>query len=73
MLAWGDGKTTFLKQWAGELRSADIPVIEFDAFARDYQEDPFIALSAEIFAQAQKVASLEETTRANFIQEARNH
>ena len=70
--AWGDGKTTFLKQWAGELRSADIPVIEFDAFARDYQEDPFIALSAEIFAQAQKVASLEETTRANFFKKAKS-
>lgn len=23
---WGDGKTTFLKQWAGELRNADIPI-----------------------------------------------
>ena len=69
--AWGDGKTTFLKQWAGELRSADIPVIEFDAFARDYQADPFIALSAEIFAAAHKVESLEETARANFVESAK--
>ncbi len=69
---WGDGKTTFLKQWAGELRNVDIPVIEFDAFARDYQEDPFIALSAEIFAQTQKVASLEEVTRVNFIESAKS-
>ena len=69
---WGDGKTTFLKQWAGELRNAGIPVIEFNAFARDYQADPFIALSAEIFAQAQKVASLEEKTRANFIESAKS-
>lgn len=69
---WGDGKTTFLKQWAGELRSASIPVIEFDAFARDYQAEPFIALSAEIFAAAQKVESLEEETRANFIESAKS-
>ena len=69
---WGEGKTTFLKQWAGELRNVGVPVIEFDAFARDYQADPFIALSAEIFAQAQKVASLEEETRANFIESAKS-
>lgn len=69
---WGDGKTTFLKQWAGELRNVGVPVIEFDAFARDYQADPFIAISAEIFAQAQKVASLEEETRANFIESAKS-
>ncbi|MCY3823433.1 MAG: P-loop NTPase fold protein [Nitrospinae bacterium] len=69
---WGDGKTTFLKQWAGELRNAGIPVIEFNAFARDYQADPFIALSAEIFTQAQKVASLKEKTRANFIESAKS-
>ena len=69
---WGDGKTTFLKQWAGELRNVGVPVIEFDAFARDYQADPFIALSAEIFAAAQKVESLEEDTRANFFKNAKS-
>lgn len=68
---WGDGKTTFLKQWAGELRSTRIPVIEFDAFARDYQADPFIALSAEIFAAAQKVESLEKTY-TNFVEKAKS-
>ena len=69
---WGDGKTTFLKQWAGELRNAGMPVIEFDAFARDYQSDPFIALSAEIFAAAQKIGSLDEETRTNFIDSAKS-
>ncbi len=69
---WGDGKTTFLKQWAGELRNAGIPVIEFDAFTRDYQEDPFIALSAEIFAAAEKIESLEDDTRTNFIENAKS-
>ncbi len=69
---WGDGKTTFLKQWAGEMRNASIPVIQFDAFAKDYQADPFIALSAEIFAAAQKEDSLEEITRADFIERAKS-
>ena len=69
---WGDGKTTFLKQWAGELRNASIPVIEFDAFAKDYQADPFIALSSEIFAAAQKEKSLEEIIRADFIERAKS-
>ncbi len=69
---WGSGKTTFLKQWAGELRTANIPVIEFDAFARDYQTDPFIALSAEIFAAAQKVKLPEDNTRANFLESAKS-
>ena len=66
---WGDGKTTFLKQWAGELRSSGIPVIEFDAFARDYQADPFIAISAEIFGAAQKVES-PTTEKVQLLKEA---
>ncbi|MDE0331742.1 MAG: P-loop NTPase fold protein [Nitrospinae bacterium] len=69
---WGDGKTTFLKQWSGELRLSGVHVIEFDAFLRDYQDDPFIALSAEIFAAAQKEESLEEITRADFIERAKS-
>ena len=69
---WGDGKTTFLKQWAGELRNARIPVVEFDAFAKDYQADPFIVLSAEIFAAAQMVESIENSTRANFLESAKS-
>lgn len=48
---WGSGKSIFAKQWAGELRKRGLPVILFDAFANDHQEDAFIALSAEIVAQ----------------------
>lgn len=66
---WGDGKTTFLKQWAGELRTADIPVIEFDAFARDYQDDPFIALSAEIVAAAKEIGTWRDL-RMQFVDRA---
>ncbi|MEM9619296.1 MAG: P-loop NTPase fold protein [Pseudomonadota bacterium] len=45
---WGEGKTTFLKMWAGELGKTDFPVIYFDAFKTDYCSDPFEALSASI-------------------------
>lgn len=54
---WGSGKSTFAKQWAGMLRHRGLPVILFDAFANDHQDDAFIALSAEIMAQAQELKS----------------
>ena len=57
---WGSGKSTFAKQWAGELRKRGLPVILFDAFANDHQEDPFVALSAEILAQAKKLKGPKE-------------
>jgi hypothetical protein len=46
--AWGSGKTTFLKMWAGELRQGGFPVIFFDAFENDYMEDAFAALVREV-------------------------
>lgn len=45
---WGSGKSTFIQQWAGLLRQRDVPVIAFDAFTNDYQEDAFTALVAQI-------------------------
>jgi KAP family P-loop domain len=45
---WGSGKSTFLRQWAGELRTKDFPVILFDAFENDYVSDAFAALAREI-------------------------
>ena len=68
---WGNGKTTFLKQWAGELRRVGIPVVAFDAFARDYQADPFIALSSEVLAAASKVEQLKEDIRKDFVEKAK--
>ncbi len=46
---WGSGKTTFLKMWAGELRKNDFPVIFFDAFENDYNDDAFAVLLREVF------------------------
>ena len=35
---WGSGKTTFTQQWAGLLRQREHAVVQFDAFANDYQD-----------------------------------
>ncbi len=54
--AWGSGKTTFLKMWAGELRKTGHPVIFFDAFENDYVEDAFAALARELIELAEEKA-----------------
>ena len=51
---WGSGKSVFAKQWAGLLRQRGAPVIEFDAFANDFYEDAFVALSAQVYAKAKE-------------------
>ncbi len=33
--AWGAGKTTFLRMWAGHLRKLGFPVVEFNAWETD--------------------------------------
>jgi tRNA A37 threonylcarbamoyladenosine biosynthesis protein TsaE len=49
---WGEGKSTFIKMWRGYIehkRENKIKSIYFDAFANDYQRDPFLALAAEMY------------------------
>lgn len=49
---WGEGKSTFIQMWKGYIyhhRKPKIHSIYFDAFANDYQKDPFLALVAEIY------------------------
>ena len=56
---WGAGKSVFAKQLAGELRkkwvetedarkAENAPVIYFDAFANDYQQNALFALAGEV-------------------------
>lgn len=49
---WGEGKSTFIKMWQGYVenhREKKFKTIYFDAFTNDYQKDPFLALTAEMY------------------------
>lgn len=43
---WGRGKSTFVKQWAGLMRTKGCNVIYLDAFEKDFLNDPFLALTS---------------------------
>jgi len=67
---WGSGKTTFIKQFAGLLRNHHIPVIHFDAFAHDFEEDAFTALAAEIAALHAKTFKKTKPSLKTFVSQA---
>ncbi|WP_415518493.1 MAG: P-loop NTPase fold protein [Desulfovibrio aminophilus] len=47
---WGEGKTTFVKQWRCLLRKEyNIDSIYLDSFSSDYYSDPLVALSSSIY------------------------
>lgn len=52
---WGTGKSVFARQWANHLKNSGTPSIYFDAFAADYVEHPFTAVSAAFIKAAAKV------------------
>jgi hypothetical protein len=45
---WGDGKTWFARNWHAKLKTLGYKTIYLDAFERDYSDDPFMVISAEI-------------------------
>lgn len=49
---WGEGKTTFVKQWRGLLKSDQFGIdsIYFDAFENDYRNDSFSVIAEELYA-----------------------
>lgn len=51
---WGEGKTTFIKMWQGLLYDKKIPYIYFDAFINDFQSDPFLAISSQLYTLLDK-------------------
>ena len=55
---WGSGKSHFLKLWTGSHKGfgGKAKVIYFDAFARDYLDDPFVSLVAAITEAQEKAA-----------------
>lgn len=49
---WGEGKSTFIQMWRGYVehqRNDKFKTIYFDAFANDYQKDPFLALASGVY------------------------
>ena len=68
---WGSGKSVFVKQWAGLLRSRGAAVIEFDSFGRDHCEDAFLALSAEIYTTAKNELDEDKNTTDQFFDKAK--
>lgn len=47
---WGSGKTTFLKMWQQKIiDDGKFKIVYYDSFQNDFQSDPFISISAEIY------------------------
>lgn len=67
---WGSGKTTFTQQWAGLLRQRGHAVVEFDAFAHDYQEDALVALAGELYACSEDKSEGLSRLRTSFLKSA---
>jgi hypothetical protein len=51
---WGEGKSTFIRMWQGLLAEKNVPHVYFDAFENDYQTDPFLAISSQIYSLIDK-------------------
>ena len=64
---WGTGKTTFVKQWMSELVKLGVPSIYFDAFANDYIESPFEAVSASFIKAAIDAKRTDQPSYKNFL------
>lgn len=45
---WGAGKTTFVKMWEQYLKSKQFRTIYFNAWENDYDDNPLVALLAEL-------------------------
>lgn len=67
---WGSGKSTFVKQWAAELRKAGRPAVYFDAFAADYIESPFEAIAAAFISEAARAGKTDDVKYRNFLKSA---
>lgn len=66
---WGEGKTTFIKQWQGLLKNSErqLNSIYFDAFENDYHQNGFLALSRHIY---QSINSKDKTAANSFKESA---
>ncbi|WP_027369047.1 KAP family P-loop NTPase fold protein [Desulfocurvibacter africanus] len=67
---WGSGKTTFVKMLAGHLRNESFPVIYYDAFANDYNDDAFISITGEVMSLADKLKTELDSRKERFLDAA---
>lgn len=67
---WGEGKSTFIKMWQNhiKLNRTSIKTIYFDAFKNDYQKDPFLAITSEIYSSFE----IKEDSKKEFLNSAKN-
>lgn len=65
---WGTGKTVFAKRLQRKAAADGFPVVYFDAFARDYEPDVFLALASSALSllpkPAIKKAQLKERAKS---------
>lgn len=69
---WGEGKSTFIQMWRGYIGSQRVKKIKsiyFDAFAYDYQKDPFLALAGELY---ELIKDNDVEPKKDFIEKASN-
>jgi predicted AAA+ superfamily ATPase len=45
---WGAGKTTFISMWKQHLENEEFQTLYFNAWENDFENNPFIALTAEL-------------------------
>ncbi|EKN3441749.1 P-loop NTPase fold protein [Yersinia enterocolitica] len=67
---WGNGKTSFVRMMESEIElkhSDDLDIIYFDAFENDYQSDPFLALSSQIYKMLEKDQGILNKIGGNFL------
>ena len=67
---WGTGKSVFSKQWVHHLKTAGIPAIYFDAFAVDYIDDPFQAVSSAFIKAATDARRTDSPVYKRFLTNA---
>lgn len=67
---WGIGKSTFAKMWVAHLQNVGISSIYFDAFAADYIENPFQAVSSAFIRAAQEAKQTHTPAYQRFLDSA---
>lgn len=71
---WGQGKTSFVKMMAGDIKAnhnSEFNVIYFDAYENDYYSDPFIPIVAEFHSLFSDPSSALTTYKDSFLSVAK--